>query len=82
MKQRRNACLVDLILVVSDQVAVEMLSLTKSKAEYAFNLRAALDYFLTHPQLCVLNLFYLSKFVADLCLRMALTAAVCAGLHF
>ena len=48
MEHRWNACLVDVLLMIRKQVAVEVLGLTESEAEDALNLATALDHFLTH----------------------------------
>lgn len=74
MEQGRNACLVDALLMVSQQVTVKVLGLTQAKAEDAFNLRAALDHFLAHTQLGILDLLHFSKFIT----RFSLVAFTCA----
>ena len=76
MEHRRNACLVDILLMVRKQVAVEVLGLTESEAEDALNLTTALNHFLTHSKLSVFKLFNFSELVTHLGLQvLSLTSA-------
>jgi len=80
VKQRRNACLVDVLLVIGQKMTVEVLCLAQAIAKYTLNLRTALNHFLTHSQLSIFNLLYLSQLVSNL--KVSLVAAAESVLHF